>query len=46
MDGRDEKFENLCNSIIRVRDVVLRPLQCFDGGMPSEIGVVVNALRS
>ena len=46
MGGSGKEFQDLCNSIIHVRDVILRPLQCLDGGVPSEISAVVNELRS
>ena len=46
MDENNEKLKDLCELVGRVKDVILQPLQCLEGGMPSEISDVVNTLQS
>jgi len=46
MDENNEKLQDLCKLIGRVKDVMLQPLQCLGGDMPSEINNVVYVLQS
>jgi len=46
MDENNEKLKDLCELVGRVKDVILQPLQCLEGGMPSEIFDVISTLQS
>jgi hypothetical protein len=46
MDGNNEKLQDLCKLVVLIKDVILQPLQCLEGGMPLELSNVVNMLKS